>query len=95
MGYILSPNARDSLKKIKQFSLHRFGKEQTKLYLTTIKNKMDQIANDPLIGNHRPDIKEGYHSIISGSHIIFYIIKKDHIRILDILHHSMDVVKYL
>lgn len=95
MGYILSPNAQNSLKKIKQFSLKRFGKEQTKLYLSTIKNKMELIVNDPLIGNHRPDIKEGYHSTVSGSHIIFYIIKKDHIHILDILHHSMDVIKHL
>lgn len=95
MGYILSPNAQGSLKKIKRFSLNRFGKEQTRLYLTALKNKMELIADDPLMGNHRPDIKEGYHSIVSGSHIIFYIIKKDHIRILDILHHSMDIMKHL
>lgn len=93
--YILSPNAQKSLKQIKLYSQKKFGKQQTRLYLTALKDNLDRIAEDPLMGTQRSDIKEGYYSVIFGSHVIFYRIKKNQVNVIDVLHQSMDTLKHL
>ena len=93
--YILSPNAQKSLKEIKEYSLETFGKRQTLIYLEELNDKMKYLAENPQRGKIRNNIKQGYYSAYQGSHIIFYLIKTDHIAIIDILHKSMESALHL
>ena len=95
MTYILSPNAQESLRDIKTYSLQQFGKEQTLSYLKLIEKKMRIIAKSPDIGRKREEIKNGYFSFMAGSHVIFYRKSKKHVDVIDILHQSMDPYRHL
>ena len=89
-SYILSPSAQESLIGIKAYSLENFGARQTKIYLTTIRNRFEALADNPNLGIARPDIKEGYYSALVGSHAIYYKVSADQLAIIDILHQKMD-----
>lgn len=95
MAYILSPNAQESLRNIKAYSLEQFGTEQTTSYLKLIEKKLRMIAESPDIGLNRKEIKKGYFSFLAGSHMIFYRKATKHIEIIDILHQSMDPYRHL
>lgn len=95
MTYILSPNAQESLRNIKAYSLEQFGKEQTISYLKLIERKLQMIAEGPDIGRKREEIKKGYLTFLAGSHVIFYRKARKHVDIIDILHQSMDPYQHL
>ena len=95
MTYILSPNAQESLRNIKAYSLEQFGKEQTISYLKLIEKKLRMIAESPDIGRKREEIKKGYLSFLAGSNVIFYRKARKHVDIIDILHQSMDPYRHL
>jgi len=88
--YVLSPEAQNSLREIKHYSLKNFGKRQTTIYLKKIQNCMQKLADNPAIGIERPEIKQGYYSKFTGSHTVYYRISDNHIAIIDILHQSME-----
>lgn len=88
--YILSPEAQSSLRGIRTFSLKNFGEAQTKIYLQNIRTRMRDLAENPLRGRIREELKVGYHSDFVGSHTIYYRIQTDHIEIIDVLHQSME-----
>lgn len=90
--YLLSPNAVKSLEDIKTYSTNYFGEQQTDLYLNKLRDSFRLLASHPHTGHKRDDIKKGYYSYFSGSHMIYYKIYKDHIEIIDILHKRMDPI---
>lgn len=88
--YILSPEAQNSLKEIRSYSLKNFGAKRTKRYLQDIRNRMRDLAKDPNRGKMRDDLKAGYRSDFVGSHTIYYRTQDHHVDIIDILHQSME-----
>ncbi len=52
------------------------------------------LSNNPYVGRHRMDVKEGYYSFPHESHVIFYLIRKKEIDIIGVLHQRMDIIKY-
>ena len=95
MTYILSPNAQESLRNIKAYSLEQFGKEQTISYLKLIERKLRMIAEGPDIGRKREEINKGYLCFLAGSHVIFYRKARKNVEIVDILHQNMDPYQHL
>ena len=95
MTYILSPNAQESLRNIKAYSLEQSGKEQTVAYLKLIERKLRMIEESPNIGRKREEIKKGYLSFLVGSHVIFYRKTRKHVDIIDILHQRIEPYQYL
>ena len=93
--YILSPNAQESLRKIKAYSLEQFGQEQAIAYLRLIEKKLQTIAATSDIGRKREEVKKGYLSFLAGSHVIFYRKAKNHVEVIDILHQVMDPYRHL
>jgi toxin ParE1/3/4 len=88
--YVLSPAAQESLINIKNYSTKTFGKKRTRVYLSSLRNRMKELSVAPFIGLERDDIKKGYLSYYEGSHTIYYRITQTHIEIIDILHQSME-----
>ncbi len=93
--YVLSPNAVRSLQDIKSYSIEKFGKRQTAIYLEKLRDRMFYLADNPEYGKKRDEIKPGYYSYFEGSHTIYYKIFPDYIGIIDILHQSMEPVLHL
>lgn len=93
--YVLSPQAQQSLKGIRAYTLENFGDKQTRRYLQQLRNRMNALADQPHLGKQRDDIKAGYHSYHEGSHMIYYRIRDTHIDIIDVLHQRMDPARHL
>ena len=48
--YILSPEAQNSLHKIKEYSIRNFGEKTTKIYLQKIRKRMQELNENPSLG---------------------------------------------
>ncbi|MGX4675803.1 type II toxin-antitoxin system RelE/ParE family toxin [SAR92 clade bacterium H246] len=96
--YTLSPNAIRSLKNIGEYSLNKFGKKQTAIYLGNLHKRMRYLAENPKQGTQRTDLfpDGSCSSYFEGSHTIYYeIANKNSINIIDILHQSMEPSRHL
>lgn len=94
--YILSPEAKKSLRQIGNYTLKNYGTEQKKKYLKMLRDSMQKAANAPEAnGTARDEIKAGYYSIFAGKHTIYYRIKPTHIDIIDVLHQRMEPTKHI
>ncbi len=94
-NYVLSPDAQNSLRDIKQYSIKKFGKDRTKTYLKNMRRRMKDLAENPSRGIIREDLKVGFYSDFIGSHAIYFRIRSSHIDIIDVLHQSMDPSKHI
>ncbi|MFN4763483.1 type II toxin-antitoxin system RelE/ParE family toxin [Gillisia sp. Q332] len=72
----------------------KFGKDQALNYLIELRSYFELLLKNINIGKHRDEIKEGLFSFPYASHIIFYRIFKNHIRIVRVLHGSRDLRKF-
>jgi toxin ParE1/3/4 len=93
--YILSQKAQEDIEAIYYFGLYEFGKDQAITYLVALRGYFEFLRENPNSGKQRNEIKEGLYSFSHVSHIIFYRIFANHIRIVRILHGSRDLRKFL
>ena len=87
--YIVSPAAQRSLRDIRIYSLDKFGKARTNKYLKAIRDHFESLAENPDLSKIRDEVNVGYRSAFVGSHTIYFLLKNDHIEIIDVLHQSM------
>lgn len=91
--YVLSREADNDLEKIFDYTFEEFGFNQAVKYLDEIDEVFVKIINTPEIGRSRNEIKKSVYSLPIGSHIVFYTIQIDYIRILRVLHGAKDLPK--
>lgn len=60
-----------------------------------LRKRLRGLANNPLLGKARDEVKESDHSFNEGSHVIFYRVAGDDIEIIGIPRQSMDVEQHL
>ncbi len=94
-GFKLTPAAKTDLKDIARYTLHKWGRTKRNQYLSALDNRFAWLAEDPLFGKSRDEIKMGYRSYPEGLHVIFYRIAKNNIEILGILHQNIDFKQHL
>jgi len=93
--YTLSQKAQEDIESIYDFGLQKFGKDQAIDYLMEMRSYFELLLRNTEIGKQRNEIKQGLYSFPYVSHIIFYRLFKNHIRIVRILHGSRDLKKFL
>jgi toxin ParE1/3/4 len=93
--YILSEEAENDIEQIFDFGEYKFGRSQAIDYLIGLQDHFEALANNPDIGKQRNEIKKGLYSLPYVSHIIFYRILRNHIRIVRVLYGGRDLVKFL
>lgn len=91
----VSAKAEADLYDIGLYTQHKFGVKQRNWYLDEIMDKFQVLANQPELGQDRSTLKTGYHSSLSGSHVIFFKNHSYGIRIIRVLHQSMDLPKHM
>lgn len=90
--FSLTVAAKTDLRDIALFTQRRWGKEQRNIYLKQFDDSFWLLAENPDIGKPCAEIREGYRKFPQGSHVIFYLqTDTQYIRIIRILHKSMDV----
>ncbi|MEM8894292.1 MAG: type II toxin-antitoxin system RelE/ParE family toxin [Bacteroidota bacterium] len=94
-GYTLSESADLDLEEIFTFSEEKFGFDQEVKYLGEIEDVFNLVVKNPEIGKNRTEVKPGIRSIVKSSHIIFYRINKNAIRIVSVLHGSRELPKWI
>lgn len=93
--YILSIAAESDLGEIFDYTLQEFGNGQAVAYLSALEDTLLELVANPKLGRERSEIRAGLRSITPNSHIIFYRICTDHIRIVRVLHGSRDLPQFL
>jgi toxin ParE1/3/4 len=92
--YILSEVSDKDLEDIFDYTLEEFGFDQAEKYLLEIEEIFQNLILNPQLGKKRDEIKKGLYSLPEDTHIIFYRILDNHIRIVRVLHGSRDVPRY-
>ena len=90
-----APQALADLASIEDHSRERWGNEQARAYLETIKLRLDRIATRPAIGVACDDVLAGLRRASVGSHMIFYDEGDNAIVVNRILHQRMDYRSHL
>ncbi len=93
--YILSPEAKMDIANIRKYTSQQWGKEQTEKYTLQLRGRMQWLADKPMLGRSRDEIKEGYRSFNEASHTIFYRVTGGSIEITGIPQQNMDVEQHL
>lgn len=90
-SYELSTAAAQDLSDIFDYTEIKFGPDQAVSYLNDLEQCFTQLAENPGIGRERSEIRQALYSFISGSHVVFYRMLMDRIRIVRVLHGSRDL----
>ncbi len=93
--YLLSAQAEADLGTIFDYTEKEFGKAQASRYLMALDAIFNDLIINPKSGRERREIRANLRSIIHSSHIIFYRVCTDHIRIVRVLHAGRDLSRFL
>ena len=63
-------------------------------YLRGLEGRFLWLAQNPQAGRNRADVAKGYRSFPEGRHLIFYLVRADHIAIIGVPHQAMDAATY-
>ena len=92
--YILSQKSQNDIESIYEYGNYRFGKVMAFNYLIELKSCFEILADNPKMGKERYEIKQGLYSFPFVSHLIFYRILQNSIRIVRVLYGSRDLQKF-
>jgi len=93
-NYRLSRLAVADLEEIAEYTIERFGIEQSHLYRDGLKTCFVQLASNPDIGRRVEQLIRGLRRFEHQSHVVFYISEPDYLLIVRVLHSSMDVPRH-
>jgi toxin ParE1/3/4 len=93
-SYELSAEADNDLLNIYEYTTENFGEDQAVKYLLGLEQLFHTICRQPHLGRTRNEIRKGLRSNSYLSHIVFYRIIEERIRIVRVLHASRDIPKF-
>ncbi len=89
------PRAREDLKVIWRYSFTAWGEAQADKYLAEIVAGIARLKEHPELGKSRDDLRAGYRSLRINQHVVFYLVTPSVIRIVRVLHITMDPDSHL
>lgn len=93
--FALTPRAAQDLNDIWDYTADRWSTEQANRYIRNLQHSMGLLAENPNIGRACDEIARGYQKHTSGSHLIFFRVTEDGIKVIRILHRRMDPDRHL
>jgi toxin ParE1/3/4 len=91
----LRASAQSDLEAIFDYSIGQFGREQAEAYLRSFDPAFDLLRRHPLAGALRTQIDPPIRCLPHRSHRILYDVDGDTVWIVRVLHHAMDVERWL
>ena len=92
--YELSQEADNDLSQIYDYTIEKFGTSQAIEYLTSFEQVFQSLCSNPKLGRKRDEIRKRVRSFSNESHVVFYTILEDRIRIIRVLHASRDITSF-
>jgi toxin ParE1/3/4 len=93
--YKLSSKADADLAGIFEYTILNFGLEQARAYLLGLHEHFAALAEHPLQGRSAHEVAPNLRRFEYQSHMVFYVLKKQGVWIVRVLHQSMDIKRYL
>ena len=70
--YHIRSLAESDLEAIWLYTVEQWSVDQADTYLESLINRFDWLADNPLLGKQRDDVKKGYYCFPEGMHLVFY-----------------------
>ena len=93
--YSLSSKAAADLSRIYEYTILNFGLTQAREYLTGLHERFESLAENPMQCRSASELSPGLRRLEYESHVVFYVAKAKRIRIVRVLHQSMDMKRHL
>lgn len=95
--YRVSKTAATDLLEIGLYTQNKWGMIKRNNYLDALQNRFTELAEDPLstLAIQRDDIKKGILFSLVNKHIIVFRRYSYGIRVVRVIHQSMDVVQHV
>ena len=93
--YKLSKQAEHDLTAIWDYTLEHWGETQADDYLQAIQSAIRLLVNNPEMGSSRENLQTGCRSYCQGKHVIFYRPYSYGVRVIRVLHQSMEIERHL
>jgi len=87
---IISPAARDDLKKIYFYGGNNWGKSRATRYLNNLKEQLWSLTDHPEMGIKRDELLPAIRSLTVDSHVVFYRLQSQRIEVVRVLHGRQD-----
>lgn len=84
-NYRISKTAKEDLRRIYNYGLHKFGRTQADKYFDSLFSHFELISQRPLSFASVDFIRKGYRRCPCGSDSIYYRIKNDTVEIMAII----------
>ncbi len=91
--YELSLEADQDISDIFDYTESEFGLDQAVTYVSVFDECFTSLLDNPELGRSRDEVCMNLRSLNYETHVVFYRILKEHIRIVRILHGSRDIPK--
>ena len=90
-----SDAAKAEIAAIGRYTKEKWGAKKCDIYLKKLFSGFATIQKSPLIGKARDEIYQNIRSFQIEKHLVFYLIKKNDIRIVGVLHESMEPTRHI
>ncbi len=87
----VAPRARGDLREAWVYFRERWGLRRANGYIRELDSVIQQVGDNPMLGQACDDVRPGYRRHPAGSHMLFYEIRDDAVVIVRVLHQQMDV----
>jgi len=91
LPYVISKKAISDLEEIWFYTADKWSVEQADRYYNLIFDEIVFICKKPGTGKQMDDIRKNYRAAKVKSHLIYYKVENDMVRIVRILHERMDI----
>lgn len=95
VAYSLSSKAAADLEAIYEYTATNFGLNKARAYLTGLHEQLESLAGHPAQGRGAGELAPGLRRLEYQAHVVFYQPTTAGIRIVRVLHQSMDVRRHL
>ena len=93
--YSLFSKAAADLSRIYEYSILNFGLKQAREYLTGLHERFETLAESPMQGRSASELSPDLRRLERESHVVFYVPTAKGVRIVRVLHQSMDMKRHL
>lgn len=91
----LSRLALTDLHAIADYTLERWGREQTLAYIEALQDRLTELAHQPLLGRRRDELAQDVLCFPFESHVVFYLGTDFGISVVRILHKRQDPSRHI
>lgn len=92
---VLAPLAQDDYADIHLYTEEAWGEAQWADYEEALVRALDALADNPLLGRARDDLRPGARTLRVREHVIVYDVTPDLVRVARILHGRRDLHRAL